>query len=270
MPVGQDRFVAEQDHDIRMSLLEIYNAFFEVVPATTPETLEMAHRLRYQVYCVENDFEASEDNPGGLEIDVYDRRSSQSILIHRATGKVAGTVRLILPDDDGAKGLPAVTSSGGLQDLGSHLLPPQATAEISRFAISKEFRRRVEDGRWPAVNDSADCAEAARTSRRVLPHMTLGLMQAIVQMSVDNNVTHWCANVETPLLRLLKRMGIQFNPVGCLVNFHGWRQPVYGSVSDILGGIYDSRPEVWEVITRSGDLWKPPTAPRRSMGLTAS
>ena len=84
-------------------------------------------------------------------------------------------------------------------------------------------------------------------------------MRAIVKMSMENDVTHWCASVETPLLRLLKRLGINFHSVGPLVNYHGWRQPVYNSVNDVMNGIYFKRPEVWDVISSKGELFPAPT-----------
>ena len=35
--------------------------------------------------------------PEGLGIDLYDERSVHSLLIHKPSGKIAGTVRIILP-----------------------------------------------------------------------------------------------------------------------------------------------------------------------------
>lgn len=241
-----------------LTLLEVYNMFFEVVPATTPDLREAAHRLRYQVYCVENCFERPENNPGGLEIDEYDTRSVHSVLIHRATRRIAGTVRLILPAAGGLQSLPAVRRSAALDGLGRRILPEESTLEISRFSISKDFRRRIEDGQWPAVTEHDRDRLPSGMNRRVLPNLTLGLMRAIVQMSIERNATHWCAIVETPLLRLLKRLGIQFRPAGSLVEYHGWRQPVFSSIAELLDGIYLERPEVWSVITDNGALWPAP------------
>lgn len=248
---GSTVIAAENRHP---SLLEIYDMFFEVVPATTPDLLEEAHRLRYQVYCLENQFEPKAENPGGLEMDEFDVRSCQSLLLHRATGAVAGTVRLILPGARETDTLPAQDISRDLSDLSSARLPRDSTAEISRFAVSKEFRRRIEDGRWPAVREEWHDKVPPGTNRRVLPHLTLGLMRALVKMSMDNGISHWCANVETPLLRLLKRLGIHFHAVGPLVNYHGWRQPVYSSIDELSRTVFRSRPEVWDVITDRGRL----------------
>lgn len=240
------------------SLLEIYDMFFEVVPATTPDLLEEAHRLRYQVYCVENEFEPQ--NPHGLEMDAYDRWAKHSLLIHRATQRVAGTVRVILPRSAGAADLPAVQTSSALEALGPGRLPKATTAEISRFAISKDFRQRIDDGQLPAVHEEDEARAPEDINRRVLPSLTLGLMRAIVQMSVENDMTHWCAVADIPLLRLLKRLGIRFEAVGPRVQHHGWRQPVHSEIAGLMDGIFQARPEVWDVITHQGRLWPQPAS----------
>src|SRR5690242_19647724 len=62
--------------------------------ADTPELVREAHRLRYQVYCIERDYEAGQ---AGLEIDEFDRRARHVVLCQRRTGQVVGTARLVFP-----------------------------------------------------------------------------------------------------------------------------------------------------------------------------
>jgi hypothetical protein len=54
-------------------------------------------------------------------------------------------------------------------------------AEISRYAISKSFRRRKGETGFPDVGYSPLDAE---TSRRLMPHLTLGLMRGIHRLGV--------------------------------------------------------------------------------------
>ena len=90
---------------------------------------------------------------------------------------VAGTVRLILPDSHNSTGesIPALAASRDLRDLNETALPRGHTGEISRFAISKQFRKRREDTLIPALYEPS----RQNGDLRVIPHITLGLMQAI-------------------------------------------------------------------------------------------
>jgi N-acyl amino acid synthase of PEP-CTERM/exosortase system len=228
---------------------------FEGVVANTPELLRESYRLRYQVYCVEHQFLDPEKNPGGLERDEHDDHSAHAILRHRATGAVVGTVRLVLHRPGATSGsLPfhAVCKHPALRD--PNFMPLEATAEFSRFAISKMFRRRIDDGTYCRGYDPK---ELFGDPRRVIPHITLGLMTMTLRLALPNNVRFVCAVMDPALLRLLSRFGIHFQLLGAQVDYHGWRQPCYAAVPTLLAGIEAERPDVWDVITDRGRLWKP-------------
>src|SRR5689334_21595845 len=82
-------------------LAPLCDRYFAVRPATTPEMLDAAHRIRYQVYCVENAFEDPAQHPDQKEIDRYDPHSDHAVLIYMPTNQVVGCVRLILPQPHG-------------------------------------------------------------------------------------------------------------------------------------------------------------------------
>ncbi len=126
-----------------------YNEHFEVVRADTPQQLDLAYRLRYQVYCVENPFEDPARCPDGREIDEDDHRSVHTLLIHRRSGVAAGTSRLIMPRLDGEGPLPIQRIVGRRKLKSVHRVPLHRIAEISRFAVSKDFRRRCGEARYP-------------------------------------------------------------------------------------------------------------------------
>lgn len=218
----------------RLDLGNAYRRLFEVAAADTPERLRQAHGLRYQVYCVENPFEDPSEHAAGDERDHFDAHSRQSLLLHRESGHVMGAVRLILP-------LPG-TPDLPIADLADAPIPCPAerTAEISRFAISRASRD------WLAAQLGDE--------RQVMPYLTLGLMRAIVEMTVAAKIEYWVAVMEPTLLRLLKRFGIHFQPLGGLVDYHGRRQPCYAHAQDLLDGIHAARPAVWDVITDGGRL----------------
>ena len=81
-------------------------------------------------------------------------------------------------------------------------------------------------------------------------------MRAIVQMSLEYGITDWLAVMEPSLLRLLSRFGIDFAPLGPLVNYHGLRQPSHANVGRMLDQVYKERFDLWEFVTEPGTLWR--------------
>ncbi len=143
-----------------------------------------------------------------------------------------------------------------MRRLGPHEIPKKRTAEISRFAISKQFRKRAEDSLIPALYEKA----GQPGEQRVIPHITLGLMQAILSMSIENKVSHLAIVVEPALDRLIRKLGIFFAPIGEIIEYHGRRRAHYRSIGALLDETYHLKPEIWEVLTDSGTLWPPPAS----------
>jgi N-acyl amino acid synthase of PEP-CTERM/exosortase system len=198
--------------------LSCYREHFEVVRASTPTLLDQVYRLRYQVYCVENAYEDPDRQPGGLETDIYDERSVHALLVHRGSDAVAGTVRVILPGtDQQSPPLPInIVADSEQRELLRRL--PHCTAELSRFAVSKEFRQR--------------CADAE--DRRMLRYITIGLIRGALEMCRDNDIQYVCAVMERSLIRLLGRLGFVFEHLGGLIEYHGARQPCVAQVNQIM------------------------------------
>jgi len=231
------------------SLLERLDRYFETAIADTPELIWQAHELRYRVYCLEmTGFENPSEHPDGLEKDAYDVSSVHGLLIHRATRRATGTVRLVLPRADAPEhsfAIQAVTDHPALKNPREF---PLTTAEVSRFCISREFRRRPSDTLYDQKeNDSTGEGRSG-------PLMRLGLIQVLLQMSAQYGITHWCAVMEPTLLRMLAGMAIRFNPIGPPVEYHGLRQPCICNIAEILQAVKRERPAFWEVLTSAGTL----------------
>lgn len=224
----------------RRRLIDLYDEEYTVVWADRPERRRAAHRLRYQVYCLENPFEDRSEHPDGLEHDAFDDFAVHSLLQRRADGEAIGTVRLILPDANSARGgLPFHRLCRPQVPLIDMLLPVASMAEVSRFCISKELRRHSANG---------------RSGARLARYATLGLIRSLVEASIENEVTHWCMVVEPSLLRFLAGLGLKFYPLGPLVEHHGRRQPCHADLAMLLEGVRERRRDVWEVITDDGRL----------------
>jgi N-acyl amino acid synthase of PEP-CTERM/exosortase system len=232
----------------RRRLIDLYDTEYSVLSADRAERRRAAHRLRYQVYCLENPFEDRSEHPDGLERDEFDDHSVQSLLQRRSDGAAIGTVRLILPDPSDVRGsLPFHRLCRPRVPLIDLLLPVNSMAEVSRFCISKELRRQKAGGPSQAT---------------LARYATLGLIRSLVETSIENEITHWCMVVEPALLRFLATLGLKFYPLGPLVEHHGLRQPCHADLAMLLQGVKERRREVWEVITDDGRLVPPATSHR--------
>ncbi|HEY9550427.1 MAG TPA: PEP-CTERM/exosortase system-associated acyltransferase [Kiloniellaceae bacterium] len=232
----------------------LYRQFFDAIVVGEGEQAlrDAVFRLRYQVYCVENPFEDPAANPDGLEHDAFDERAAHCLLLHKRSGSWAGAVRLILPDAaDPAHSFALQDVCSDPMILDAERFPVMQMGEVSRFCISKEFRRRQGDGLYPESEDPQD----RKDERRVIPNMTLGLIEGLVRMSLDHGIFYWCAVMERPLLRLLARLGIHFEDIGPLVDYHGRRQPCFLKLDTMLQQVRAERPDVWQILTDGGRHW---------------
>jgi N-acyl amino acid synthase of PEP-CTERM/exosortase system len=243
---------------------EIFSKYFDVITDDKSWVVDEAFKLRYQVYCVEQGFEDSSQFKDQREFDNFDCRSAHGIVRDPSSGITAATVRLVLPDRNNPETpFPIEQHCGDSLKLVSSLLngvPRHSIAEISRFAVSKDFKHRLgEAGLVAGIGpDQEKYVKQDPSGRRVIPHLILGLFVAIVRMSAEHNITHWYAVMDVSLLRLLRRFGINFVPIGDLVDYHGLRQPCFGSVDEVLAGIWNKRLDIWQLITADGAVWPAP------------
>jgi N-acyl-L-homoserine lactone synthetase len=198
--------------------------------ADSPEQILEAQRLRYAVYCLERGFEPGAD---GLEQDAFDSASHHVLVRSKENGLVYGTVRLVLAKP--GMGRDSFPMQRVCEDFVLAPVPPAATGEISRFALTRDRR---------GISAAAGAM------------MRLFLMRGIVQVSGEHDLTHWCAIMESSLLRLLRATAIHFQPVGLPVEHHGLRQPAIGVISAVLDRIRREKPVVWTFITDNGALWQ--------------
>jgi N-acyl amino acid synthase of PEP-CTERM/exosortase system len=210
-----------------------YADHFEVCRAKTPALLDQAYRLRYQVYCLEHPFENAAEHGDGREIDPEDDRSAHTLLLHRKSGAPVGTARVILPLR-GARGRPLpierILAPGDRPLLAA--LPADSTAEVSRFAVSKLFRRRRGEQLYPDAGFAE--ANAGPDERRLMPYITFGLLRGVFEICLDEGISHLCAVMDPALLRILDRIGLDFTSVGGLVEHHGRRQPCYAPLAALI------------------------------------
>jgi len=224
--------------EIVEALSALYDRHFVVKPAITPALLDAAYALRYQVYCVEHHFEAARSEMGDRETDPHDAHSVHAVLWHRHSNDVVGCVRLILPTaQEGLAALPLRSLLGPAERARVDALPAATTAEISRYAVSKSFRRRTGEELYPDVASDLSPGDA----RRLAPHMTLGLFRGVATLATSHGITHVCAAMAPSLLRLLERFGLSFERLGAPIDYHGLRQPCIAELEVLRRGLLLTR-----------------------------
>ncbi|MCB1823382.1 MAG: PEP-CTERM/exosortase system-associated acyltransferase [Candidatus Competibacteraceae bacterium] len=262
--------------EAKSNLIDLFNNYFEVISGDTRECLRKCQELRYQVYCLESKIPGfyPDRYPKGLEYDLYDDRSAHSLLIHRPSGKIAGTVRVILPipgNSDARFPVEEFASHSFYPDnVSLKNLPRSQLGEISRLIIAPRFR--VRKGEAPSIqgvamntdysteygglcNSQSPCKDKGlgeSVQRRKFPHTILGLFVAIVRMSAENDLAYWYAGMEPVCARLLQAFGIRFTPISPIVDYYGACRSYLGNISDVLREIYRTNPEIWTLLTNDG------------------
>jgi N-acyl amino acid synthase of PEP-CTERM/exosortase system len=246
-------------------LLSAFNEYFELVHANTDELRAQVFQLRYQVYVLETGFEAEQDCRRSVaadgqvirwEEDEFDVRSDHYLLRHRRTGVYAATTRLILPESRTSTAPYPIELHCKLDERVTEPSLRRQLGEISRFAVSKSFKRRL--GEAGSIAGVASNIEVYfdDDERRVLPHISLGLFAAVIRMMHAHEVSLCYAVMEPALVRLMGRFGVVFKRIGPDVNYHGVRVPCLSTVSDSLPNIKQTAPQVWELMTNRGEFFR--------------
>ncbi|WP_166259966.1 PEP-CTERM/exosortase system-associated acyltransferase [Marinobacter salicampi] len=259
----------DQLHQTQEDVSTIFNSVFNVQLATSPEVINEVYEVRYQVYCIDRPFEDPNCFADKREHDSYDPRSAHALIRHRITGDSVAAVRLVMTGDNPENAdFPMEGHCVPHMDLDAQSAiaeaPREKIAEISRMAVSREFRRRLnEDKSVSGISDSAYYSDS-ENGKRAMPYISLGLFAAILQMSVKHGITHWMAVMEPAQLRLLKRFGVEFDHVGPVIEYHGRRRPAFTEAASLIEGIRLRRPDVWSLITADGKYL--PALPDSSYG----
>lgn len=246
--------------DSMSDLYKSFHQFFEIVIADTAELLENVYKIRYQVLCIQNTFPnmSADDYPDELEKDEYDDHSCHALLRFRPSGDFIGAVRLILYNPLQPEKLFPVELNTQLDPTLCNIraLPRQQIAEISRSVVLKKFERRKGERRetkTEKIDENITDKDRRATDRRSTPHLSLLLMAGVLRMSVKYNIRHWLSATDPAINRLLGFYGLNFNPIGPPVSYHGIRRPYYVKVEDVLNKMHKEHHDAWEVLTDCGE-----------------
>jgi N-acyl amino acid synthase of PEP-CTERM/exosortase system len=212
----------------------------------TEEELEQVFRLRFQVYCIEREFEDPDDYPDGIERDEYDDHAWHYLCLD-GEGRAVGTARLIRPPDPLSFPIELHCRIDDPLDRAIR----HRTGEISRLAVSKGYRRRAGDTIYGLTDESRE--EEAREDRRRMPILFMGLLRELYQTSLREGITHWYAAMERKLAILTRRYCFDFQPVGPEIDYHGRRIPHAACIASMAERVRTKRPDIYRFFHEDPD-----------------
>lgn len=235
------------------NIIDHFDQYFEMIPAITDELKIEVYKLRYQVYCIENKFENCAQYPDGLEFDDYDQRSVHYLIQHRKSGEYAATTRLILPNVDDPKKLFPLEQYCMIDNMA--VMQPINRAqlgEVSRFCISKMFKKRKNEGHTLAAIGFDRQGDFTLNERRTFPHLSLALIACFIRASYENNIHYLFASMEPSFFRFVSPLGINLIKIGPLTDYHGPRCPAMIKITDLLECVAKKDLDIWNFLTNKG------------------
>jgi N-acyl amino acid synthase of PEP-CTERM/exosortase system len=227
-----------------MNLVSHYNEFFYVSRVNTPELLDQAFKLRYEVYIKDCGYEFH--NPYAadeIEKDNYDEQSHHCLLFHKPSNKPIGYIRLIPYKNNSGYRLPIENFGINFnKSIVGQLRKPQI-GEISRMAIHPSFRRRLSDKLYlfEDYHNSTD-------SRFRVNYLPACLVLACGALMDDNHIEYSVALMEHKLAVLIKKYGILSKKIGDSIKLNGKRTPYIMSAEKFHANLTSDLKELFEII----------------------
>ncbi len=232
----------------KATLIEEFKRYFRVELVTTQSQEKQAYRVRYRVYCEEFNYEATDLFPEEMEVDEFDEQSLHCLIIHKATGRAAGCVRLVPANEKHEGGLLPLEKfckdSLDMELINSLDIERNTVCEISRLAVDTAFRRRPgETATRFGGPDSIDCT---KQEQRTFSLIALSAFLAGGALTYITDKTNVFAMMEPFLPRMLKRTGIAFDRVGSDTDYHGIRAPYFVTTQAVMDNIQPDIKEMYE------------------------
>ena len=232
----------------KINMQEQYFKFYEITENDEKYAEYLKFRHLIFVKELQNIAPQKENNSTAVETDQFDSYSRHVIAIHNATGIVAGCARLILPNPEGLN----TESRYCIEEHPYAKQQKKNTGEISRMAISPDFRRRKEDDKNLIEGDpnreiaSIDIATSSDSNKRnYQPGLIMGMYREIYFIAQQENINFCIAAMDQRFSRLLIKSGYPFHPIGPVnPNLTPLRRPFIISQEEMKTKLAQLHPEL--------------------------
>lgn len=236
-PIKQPLSRSQLASDEALIIARHFSQYLQPEIASDNRLKHEVYALRHQVYCEELHFE--EEKPEQIETDEFDGQSIHCCIRHLRSRSLAGTLRLITSNSPAEK-LP-------IQHFCNHALThpnlhparflPWEICEISRLAVPTAFRKRQIDQFDGGANGVINETTFSAQELRFFPYIAISLYLAAIAMTYKTRRYHTFVMMEPRLARSLNFIGIHFQPIGPMIEYHGKRIPFYIDSRQIRPGL---------------------------------
>ena len=222
-------------------LVSDFLTHFDIDFAATAEQKAAVYGVRYNVYCLEKQFEPADNFPDRQERDEFDVRSLHCLITHKPSGIHAGCVRVVgtegrretdlLPFE---KHCPDAVSPEFFRD---NPVKRNQMCEVSRLAVDARFRKRTADEALPSGMEDLEMPVFSDDEVRTFPMIaTAGFLAATALADISDHPDSF-AFMEPFLPRLMKRAGLQFERAGRDIEYNGKRAAYHIKTQSAVEGL---------------------------------
>lgn len=214
-----------------------FSEYLSPVVAFGADLQEESFKIRHNVYCDELKFEQCRSN--SMEVDIFDKQSTHCLIQHIPSGTYAGTIRIVRSHNE--KELLPIEKycSSSIDDEKVHPndFPRNDICEISRLAVPEQFRKRATDRYVGSATGVINEHIYSEKELRCFPFIAVGLYLTAASVCLHQDIKHCFVMMEPRLARSLRFVGIPFEKVGPVVEYHGQRAPYYISRHLLMNGL---------------------------------
>jgi len=233
-----------------LNLPQGFKKYFDITPAVADDLQLEAYVVRHRVYCEELGFEPVRTDH--VERDEYDDRAVHVLVKSVKYGRYAGCARVVRVDPgDPLSRLPVEktcehTIERGIVDPAR--LPRERIGEISRLAVTSEFRRRKGEESVPMAIQQADFGLAQMPR---FPYLQVGLYLGAIALAKRLGLETLFVLTEPRLANHFARLGVKIRQIGGPVEHRGERVPSMMSVASIEANLPRPVRPLYELISEA-------------------
>ena len=180
----------------------MFDEHLEVLLADTDWAKNIHYDLRYRVYCLERGYEDPQAHPDAREQDSYDDMAAHFLVRSRESREWLAGLRLVTVPFES--------------------LPMNRVCEVYRDQLPQFKSNEIaEVSRLCAIpTKRMDFTAGTSTS-----WISMGLIRAARSYALEHGIRYFFFFISDSLARILKRVGIEFTPIGPVSNYRGERRP---------------------------------------------